>query len=255
MAAVFSSAYGTGWHSVAISRTWQTVPACFPRKRSPVAASTKLSNEVVCLGIGNPPMGSGMHESLVCAHAVVPKFPRELSRQTSTNSIFCGGCSSWIYKKCSGTPGPLKSDASLRCKRCTGQAKPLDGRLMAEVTVGREKLEVVPSFCYLGDFLSSGGGCELATITRCRVAWGKFNKPLFVLTSRSFPITSRGRDYNLCVRSAMLHASENWAPILSDWHRLQRNERAMIRWICSVTTKDKLIPQDLLERMQLDGLA
>ena len=35
--------------------------------------------------------------------------------------------------------------------------------------MSREKLEVVPFFCYPGDCLSSGGGCELATITRCRV--------------------------------------------------------------------------------------
>ena len=47
----------------------------------------------------------------------------------STNSIFCGGCFSWIHKKCSGILVALKSDASLRCKWCTGQARPIDGRL------------------------------------------------------------------------------------------------------------------------------
>ena len=34
-------------------------------------------------------------------------------------------------------------------------------QIMTEVTVGWEKLEVLPSFCYLEDCLSSGGGCEL----------------------------------------------------------------------------------------------
>ena len=126
----------------------------------------------------------------------------------STNYIFCDCCSSWIHKKRSGILSRLKSDVSFRCKRCTGQAKPKDGKLMTEVTVGREKLEVVPSFCYLGDCLYSGGGCEFVIITRCRVAWGTFNELLAVLTSRSFPITSRGRVYNSCVRSAMLHASK-----------------------------------------------
>ena len=42
-----------------------------------------------------------------------------------TDAIFCGG---WIHKKCSGIPGRLKSDASFRCKRCIGQARPIDGR-------------------------------------------------------------------------------------------------------------------------------
>ena len=113
----------------------------------------------------------------------------------------------------------------------------------------------MPSFCYHGDCLSSGGGYELATITRCCVTWGKFNELLPVLTSCSFPITSRGRVYNPCVRSVMLHASETWAPTFSDLHRLQGSDRAMIHWMCGVTTKDQVSLQDLLERMRLDDLA
>ena len=88
-----------------------------------------------------------------------------------TNFIFCGGCVRWIHKNCSGIPSRLKSDASFMCKRI-GQDRPRDGRLMTEVTLGQEKLEVVPSFCYLGDCLSSGGGHELTSIKRYHVAWG-----------------------------------------------------------------------------------
>ena len=116
---------------------------------------------------------------------------------------------SWTHKKCSGIPGPLKP-VRFSCKCFTGQTRPIDGRLMAEVTVGEEELEVVPSFCYLGDCWSSGGGCELTTITRYYAAWGKFNELVPVLTSRSFPITSRGKNYNSCVRSAMPHPNETW---------------------------------------------
>ena len=172
-----------------------------------------------------------------------------------TNSILCGGCSSWIHKKCSGIPTHLKSDASFRCNQCTGQARPINGRLMTEVTVGLEKLEVASSFCYLGDCLSSGGDCELNTITRCCVTWGKLNELLPVLTSRSFSITSRRRVFNSCVRSATLHASKTWAPTLSDLHLLQRNDQAMICWMCGVTTKDQVNSHDLLERMQLNNVA
>ena len=53
----------------------------------------------------------------------------------------------------------------------------------------------------------------------------------------------------------MLYASETWAPTLPDLHRLQRNDQAMIRWMCGVTTKDQVSWHDLLKRMQLDGLA
>ena len=96
--------------------------------------------------------------------------------------------------------------------------------------MGRDKFELMPPFCYIGNCLSSGGDCVLSTITRYRVAWGKFNELLSVLTSRSFPITFRRRVYSSCVRSVMLYARETWTPTLSDLHCMQRNGRAKM-WI------------------------
>ena len=75
---------------------------------------------------------------------------------------------------------------------------------------------------------------------KMRVTWGKLNQLLPVLTSSAFPITSRVRVYNSCARSAILHASETWAPTLSDLHCLHHNDRAMIRWMCGVITKDQV---------------
>ena len=37
-----------------------------------------------------------------------------------TNSIFCGGCSSWTRKKCCGVHGSLKPDPKYRCELCIG---------------------------------------------------------------------------------------------------------------------------------------
>ena len=82
---------------------------------------------------------------------------------------------------------------------------------MKEVKVDDEKLEAVPEFCYLGDMLSAGGGCELAAGTRCKCAWGKFRQLLPLLTERNVPLVTRGRVYSTCVRSVMLHAAETWA--------------------------------------------
>ena len=159
----------------------------------------------------------------------------------------------WLTKRWANLQKVMKLEKLAHLmKRSPGQARPIDGRLITEVTACREELEVVPSSCYLSDCLSSGRCCELATITRCRVAWGKFNELLPILTSHSFPITSRGRVHNSCVKSATLHTSETWAPTLSSLHRLQRNDRAMIRWMCRVTTNDHVSSQDLLERMQVD---
>ena len=56
-------------------------------------------------------------------------------------------------------------DPDYRYSRCQGAAHPSDGRPQREVQVGPDKLEMVASFCYLGDMLSAAGGCELLTTT------------------------------------------------------------------------------------------
>ena len=122
--------------------------------------------------------------------------------------------------------------------RCQGTAGPLDGRPQREVQIGPDKLEVVASFCYLGDMLSAVGGCELSTTTHVKTAWKKFQELKPVLSSSHLSFKTRGRVYSWCVRSAMLHASETWPVTKSCLVRLQRNDRAMIRQICNVKPQD-----------------
>ena len=96
------------------------------------------------------------------------KFPCAVCRTgVGSNSIFCNGCKHWVHKTCSGLKR-LKKDPDHRCARCQGTARPLDGRPQKEVQVGPDKLEVVGSFCHLGDMLSAADGCELSTTTRVK---------------------------------------------------------------------------------------
>ena len=156
------------------------------------------------------------------------------------NSIQCTRCSKWVHKKCSGLTGNLRADPTYVCPRCEGRARPLDGRPVKEVLVDGSKLEVVASFCYLGDMLDAGGGCDAAIAARCCVAWGKFRKLLPVLTTRHLSLKIRGKIYHACVRSAMLHGCETWGPNAPDLQRLRRNDRAMIRWICGIKERDEV---------------
>ena len=76
---------------------------------------------------------------------------------------------SWIHKKCGRIKGSLSRDPDFSCDGCLGKAIPINGRLV-KVLVDDEKVEAVPEFCYLGDMLSAGGGCELAAGTHCKSA-------------------------------------------------------------------------------------
>ena len=115
-----------------------------------------------------------------------------------SNSIFCNGCKHWVHKICSGLKR-LTKDPDYRCTRCQGTARPLDGKPQREVQVGPDKLEVVASFCYLGDMLSAAGGCELSTTTRVKTAWKKFKELLPVLSSRQLSFKTCGCVYTRLV--------------------------------------------------------
>ena len=103
-----------------------------------------------------------------------------------------------------------------------------------------KKLDVVDSFCYLGDTIGAGGGCDLSVITRIRSAWGKFQELLPILTSRALSYITRGQIYSTYIHTVLLYASECWAPNVNDLLKLQRSDRAIIRWTCNVRLKDHI---------------
>ena len=115
---------------------------------------------------------SGKHPCSVCR------------KEVWKNSIFCTSCDAWVHK-CSGIKGRLVDITDFKCcHRCLGLARPIDGRHVEHVSSGHQKLEVVESFVYLGDEISSNGGCEISTIARIRSAGGKFRQLLPLLTNR-----------------------------------------------------------------------
>ena len=185
---------------------------------------------------------SGKHPCGVCRKGV------------GRNSILCSGCQLWVHKKCSGIKGKLTADPSYKCKRCMGLCRPVDGRPVKQVSLVDSKLDVVESFRYLGDELCPGGGCELATIARSRVAWGKFSELLPLLSSSTISLSRRGMLFNSCVRGVLLHASECWALRREDIQRLMRNERAMLRWMLRVKADDDVSLAEMYSRLNLQPL-
>ena len=81
----------------------------------------------------------------------------------------------------------------------------------------------------------SCGGCEILVTSRVKAAWKKFRELLPVLTSHDLAYKTHGHVYSSCIRSAMLHTCETW-PLNKT--NLQRNDRAMIRQICSIKQED-----------------
>ena len=101
-------------------------------------------------------------------------------------------------------------------------------------------LESVDTFCYLGDTISAGGGCESAAITRARTAWGKYRDLQPIFSSKTVALRTKGRVYNTCIHSAMLYSSETWAPRKTEVDRLQQNERSMLRGMCGIRPDERV---------------
>ena len=100
------------------------------------------------------------------------------------NSIRCNTCKNWVHKKCSGVKGKLLDDGNFKCSTCTNGLPPVAEDCREISLSDGAKLECVSRFCYLGDMLGEGGGCEEALRTRVKCAWGKFRELAPVLTSR-----------------------------------------------------------------------
>ena len=183
------------------------------------------------------------------------KFPCGVCRTgVGSNSIYCNGCKHWVHKKCSKISGKMKPDPNFRCSRCLGTARPIDGRPCKHMNIGDDLLDVVDCFCYLGDTIDAGGGCNLSAITRARTAWGRFRQLLPILTNRCISYQTRGKVFRTCIRTVLLYGSECWALRNEDRARLERTARAMIRWICGVKPVQRISSQSLCNKLGVPPL-
>ena len=120
--------------------------------------------------------------------------------------------------------------------------------------MGNDKLEDVTDFCYLGDMISAGGGCELSLITRYKSAWSKFRQLLPLLTNPHLLFTTRGQIYNTYIKAVMLYSSEIWSLTTPSLNRLKCNDLAMIRWICKASVEDRISAEKLHAKLGIQNI-
>lgn len=73
----------------------------------------------------------------------------------------CSVCNLWVHKKY-GIVGRLANNPLYVCLRCLRTGRLIDGRLATNIVVNGSELDAPSKFCYLGDMLSAGGGCNQA---------------------------------------------------------------------------------------------
>jgi len=94
---------------------------------------------------------------------------------------------------------------------CRGCLNPVTSASRTSVDIGASaKLELVDKFCYLGDMLSVDGDADAAVQAGIQIARNKLRHLVPLLTNKDISLIIRVRLYSSCVRSSMLHGSENW---------------------------------------------
>lgn len=73
-----------------------------------------------------------------------------------------------IHKKCNGVKQRLVTIPDFKCIKCLGLARHIDDRPVDHVFFRNQKLDVVESFVYLEDGISSSGSCEVWNIAGVR---------------------------------------------------------------------------------------
>jgi hypothetical protein len=175
------------------------------------------------------------------------------SKGVGSNSILCVSCKKWVHKRCSGISGSMTKSKDFECRACkAGGNKQESGEMkLVDDTV----LERVETFCYLGDMLSSNGGCEHAVLARVSKAWNKFRELKPVLCAKGISLKLKGRVYETCVRSCMMYGSETWGLTAVTERKLERTEMRMVRLMCDVRLRDKFTNADLRNRLGIETVS
>ena len=108
-------------------------------------------------------------------------------------------------------------------------------------------METVDTFCYLRDTISTVRRTGESVITRIRCGWDKFSEFLPVLTSKRLSLRRKGTQ-------PVSEVSFSMAVNEKDTKRLERADRAMVRWICPVIFMDMVSSSELSGRLGLKSI-
>jgi len=173
-------------------------------------------------------------------------------KRVMTNSVLCTVCGKWIHGRCAKVKRVTTSLAtSFVCGKCKNNIERIVDRDEDEVLCNG--VETVSGFCYLGDRINAGGGCEMAVTMRVRVGWAKFRECAEFLYGKRFSLKLKGKIYQSCVRPAILYGSETWCLKENELGILRRTERAMMRVMCGVKLIERKNTREMIKKLGLSG--
>ena len=137
----------------------------------------------------------------------------DLQLESDGNSVLHIQCGKWIHGRCDG----VKRITSTNFEGIlhvgilhAGDVKRIYGEAVEQEEKLCDEVEAVCEFTYLGDKVSTVGGCEAAVTARTRCWWVKFKECGQLLYGRRFTLRLKGSVYKSYVRPAILYGIETW---------------------------------------------
>ncbi len=103
-----------------------------------------------------------------------------------------------------------------------------------QVQMGESPVEVVDSFCFLGNVIRCEGGAEAAVRGRIACAWKSWRELASLLVNENIPLGSRAQVYRACVRSVLLYGAETWVTMKQLETLLIRCDVRMLRYMMGI---------------------
>ena len=126
--------------------------------------------------------------------------------RVKANSVLCLQCGKWIHCRCAIMKRLIrKFSRNYACRKCDGNI----GKAVEQEENVCDEMETVKELTYLGDRVSTGGGCKTDVTARTRSGWVKPRECVELLHG-SFPLNLKEAVYKSCLRPAILHGSEVW---------------------------------------------
>ena len=148
-------------------------------------------------------------------------------KRVMANSMMCTKCSKWVLGRCAKMKRMTSTLAKgFVCELCVDTKERI---VEPDEEIFFEQVDFVKSFCYLGYRSNASGGSKSAVTVRTRMGWIKFRECGKLLYGRKLSLKMKGRIYQSCVRSVMLHGSETWCLRENEMVILRRTEKVMMR--------------------------
>ena len=121
------------------------------------------------------------------------------SKGVGANSLWCQCCERKCHQRCLGFRNLRRAGDNFRCPTWVRGVVVVPRRSEVE----EDSLEIVDSFCYLGNVVSCGARVASAVSDRISGAWSKWRELESLLVNHSIPLDVRAKVY--CVHVWGLH--------------------------------------------------